>query len=380
MTSFTIQRVELHHSRISPKTVWQFVRVQTTDGIIADGEATLGGQNNQVAQVAERFVPQLLTAPTIDEPSSFARGNPPQNITEAAIVSAIDQALWSIQAQLEGQSLAEYIGTDRETVPLYANINRRTVSRTPEAFAQSAADAMAAGHTAFKIAPFDEVTSDVCRQGDGVQAMHAGFARVAAVRHQVGPDARLMIDCHWRFDTDTAVHMIETAAEHGVHWVETPLIETEDHIPALKKLRSRCHSLDMVLAGLETSVRWEGFRPFCEGGAYDVIMPDIKYVGGIHEFQSIAARCEQLGLLVSPHNPSGPICHAASLQLSATLPGFDRLECQFDESPMFDALVTASFPKVRNGATSIPRGIGFGTTLDAKQLKTSADSPIRSWS
>jgi L-alanine-DL-glutamate epimerase-like enolase superfamily enzyme len=50
------------------------------------------------------------------------------------------------------KSVCEMLGGARRPhVPLYANINRRTVKRTPTAFAQSAIDAASA--SAFKIAP-----------------------------------------------------------------------------------------------------------------------------------------------------------------------------------------------------------------------------------
>ena len=97
----------------------------------------------------------------------------------------------------------------------------------------------------------------------------------------------------------------------------------------------------MRQAGLEQSIGWEVIRPYCEAGGYDVVMPDVKYIGGVHELRRVASACADLGVAVSPHNPSGPISHAFSLQVSATLAAFDRLEMQFDESPLFDALVGA---------------------------------------
>lgn len=95
--------------------------------------------------------------------------------------------------------------------------------------------------------------------------------------------------------------------------------------------------------------------------------------------QKTASRCAELGLAVSPHNPSGPVCHAASLQLSATLPGFDRLELQFDESPIFDELVGAPFAGIENGQTVAPQAPGLGVTLDNAVIERYADRPARTW-
>ena len=66
----------------------------------------------------------------------------------------------------------------------------------------------------------------------------------------------------------------------------------------------------------------EGFRPFLEAGIYDVIMPDVKYAGGLRELLRIGEFAAGLGVACSPHNPSGPIAHAHSLHLSAHLPSW----------------------------------------------------------
>ena len=380
MHTASLRAAALHMVRITPKTCWSFVRLHTHDGLVGEGEATLTGQEDALLAAAERLMPLALREATPESPGSFALQHAPADIREASIVSALDQALWSLHAQHAGQSLAHVLGTRRQQVPVYANINRRTGLRTPEGFAASARTAMAAGYLAFKLAPFDEVSTSVCSQGQGPQAMRAGLARVAAVREAVGPEARVMVDCHWRFDEATARQLNEAAARLGVHWIECPLPEVPASIPALARLRQQANALGMLQAGLEMAVGWNSFRPYCEGGAYDVVMPDMKYAGGIHQMQAISAGCRALGVQVSPHNPSGPICHAASLQISATLDAFDMLELQFDESPLFDGLLRAPFGPVRGGQTALPAGSGFGVALDEAVLHRHAERPARSWS
>ena len=379
MSAAPLSSASLHFVRVTPKTCWSFVRLHTRDGRIGEGEATLTGREDALVAAAERIVPLALSDAAPRHPSAFAERHAPVSIQQAGIVSAIDQASWSLHAQANGQSLAQTLGVQRERIPVYANINRRTEQRSPENFATSAEAAMAAGHVAFKLAPFDEVNPGVCAQGDGVRAMQGGLARVAKVREAVGPRARLMVDCHWRFDEATANTLNEAAARLGVFWIETPLPELETNIPALVRLRRQCNALGMRQAGLETSVGWETMRPYCEGGAYDVVMPDLKYIGGIHEVERTVAGCAALGVEVSPHNPSGPICHAASLQVSAALGAFDMLELQFDESSLFDTLVGTPFSRVRDGHTELPPGLGLGVELAESVLHRHADRPAREW-
>ena len=369
----------LHCARITHKTCWSFVRLTTEDGRTGYGEATLQGREDGLIATAERLVPAALRQASLNDPGAFARQHAPRDIEEASVVSALDQALWSLHAEVRERSLAQILGIKRSAVPVYANINRRTEQRTPEGFAASAEAAMAAGHVAFKLAPFDEVDPRVCSAGDGVPAMQAGLARVAAVREVIGDDTRLMVDCHWRFDEATARELNEAAAKLGVHWIETPVAETPKNIPALVRLRRQCNALGLCQAGLEMGIGWDAFRPYCEAGAYDVVMPDVKYMGGLHEVARAASACRELGVEVSPHNPSGPICHAASLQVSSTLDAFDMLEMQFDESPLFDALVDTPFGEVRKGHLETPLANGLGVTLQEDVLRSVEDRPIRSW-
>jgi galactonate dehydratase len=65
----------------------------------------------------------------------------------------------------------------------------------------------------------------------------------------------------------------------------------------------------------------------------------------------------------SPHNPSGPVCHAATLHAAAAAPNLDRLEVQFDEAALFGELVREPVPPCVAGASALPAGTGIGLTL-----------------
>ena len=90
----------------------------------------------------------------------------------------------------------------------------------------------------------------------------------------------------------------------------------------------------------------------------------MKYLGGLARFQELAASAARHGAIVSPHNPTGPICHAASLHVAAVLPELDSLEVQFDETPLFDELVGGVVSPVVAGAAALPAGSGLGVAID----------------
>jgi galactonate dehydratase len=234
-----------------------------------------------------------------------------------------------------------------------------------------------AGFDSLKIAPFDEVTPEVCASGKGAAAMRAGLARIAAAREAAGPARRLMVDCHWRFDEATAAQLIDAVAEHTLHWIECPLPETTANIPALVRLRHRATARGIRLAGMEEGVGFASFRPFCEAGCYDVMMPDVKYIGGLRQMLYCASELARYGVEISPHNPSGPIAHAASLHASAAMSAFDMLELQFDESPLFHGLVGGALPEPRGGGSAVPEAPGLGVRLAADALAACLDGPPR---
>ena len=365
MTSDPAVRVSAHVVQVTGNTRWIFFQIETASGLIGTGEASLNGQEAGVLYAAEAVARHVLALPHADP----APVSPSADLAQAAAVSAMDQALWDIAARRAELPLANMLGSVRRNViPLYANINRCTVDRSPDGFADSARAALGAGYRHLKIAPFDEATPRARQTGRLGEAIRPGLARIGAVRAAAPPDVELMVDCHWRLDVATAERVIDAAAEFGVTWLECPLPENDDTLEALRALRARANTVGARLAGCEHLIGLAGFMPFLRAGAYDVVMPDVKYAGGPGDMLKIGAAAERFGVAVSPHNPTGPICHAASLQVSAAMPALDSLEMQFGETDAFAALQSPRLPPPSAGQAALPAGPGIGTALDQEAL------------
>src|SRR5262249_43162485 len=89
---------------------------------------------------------------------------------------------------------------------------------------------------------------------------------------------------------------------------------------------------------------------------------------GFDEMRRLADQMRATGVAFSPHNPTGPVCHAASLHVSAAVEALDMLEMQFDETPVFDRLQTVPVAKPSGGTVALPRSPGVGVTLDQTVL------------
>jgi galactonate dehydratase len=366
MPGHTICAARWHSLQVTPKTCWSFVELEDDAGHVGVGEATLAGREAVMRETFERCKHDVVgRAPeTVD----LARvRDAARSLADFAVVSALDLAVRDLRAQGAGVSLARALGgRRRESVEVYANINRGTVVRTPEGFAERATRAVADGFRAIKIAPFDgiELYGHADRKVDPA-LLDAALARIAAVRHAVGPDVDLMVDCHWRLNRAVAESVVRAIEPLGLYWLECPLPETPVHLDTIRSLRAALNARGVRLAGCEEMSRVAGFLPFLEAGACDVMMPDVKYVGGVEEILAVADALARHGVGFSPHNPSGPVCHVASLQICSAVLHVERLETQYDETPLFDALVGGALPDVLEGKLRVPDDSGIGVRLDA---------------
>ena len=189
------------------------------------------------------------------------------------------------------------------------------------------------------------------------------------MRAAIGPEVRLLVDCHWRLTEASAGEVLREVEPLKLYWLECPVPEEIANFPALRRLRSRANAMGVRLAGCETMIGRQGFQPFLDAGVYDVIMPDVKYAGGVRELGRIAQAAASHGVACSPHNPSGPIAHAHSLHVSAHLPLLPFLEFQYGESPLFFDFVDGSLPEPQSSRSDLPRGTGLGLRLGGAALR-----------
>ena len=366
--AITIKDIEIFIVPVTPKTKWVFLRMTSFDGVEGLGEASLAGRENEVIDIfaldKENIIGRSVDLESLERKLQF------DSLPRAAYSSAIMQCFSDIVARSRGVSLAESLGGIKRTfVGMYANINRRTTVRSPMGFVESALLAQRSGYTAFKLAPFDEVRPNQS-QREMREAMTTGLDRIQAVVDAVESGSRVMVDCHWRFNFKGAQDLIKASESLNLYWIECPIVEELASIPDLILLRDQANRLGVRLAGLEMNIRRSGFQPYLDAGAYDVMMPDIKYAGGPTELLRISETFENFGVDFSPHNPTGPICHAASIQVCAAATKVDLLEHQFDETVYFDELVGGDLPTVAEGGVAIKSGgVGVDVAFDNEVLR-----------
>jgi len=284
------------------------------------------------------------------------------DFTLAQIVSAVRSAIFEFDCLHKGISLSEALGSDlTDSVALYANVNHSALrGRNPHHFARASALAVDDGFTIVKCAAFDYLPASPVKDNT-MEAAQYGLDQVAEVRRAVGPDIEVLVDCHSRFDEQTAPEIAKKLVEHGVGWFEEPLQPITD-LDGLARVASQ---VDIPTAGGEDGYGSKFFRQLVESGASAIAMPDVKVCGGTAETHRSAITATRAGGRVSLHGPSGPLSQLAGAHVTAATPNAMPLEYAANQVP-WRSEVTTPPEHVHAGRLMLPTDPGTGATLDDK--------------
>ena len=168
-----------------------------------------------------------------------------------------------------------------------------------------------------------------------------------------------MLDLHWRFTPKTVPLLASIARTFDVSWIEDPLrvFDPKDtgQLRALSGAR---------ITGGETLFTFEDLEKLAKSGAIDLLIADVKYVGGTIELDRICKMAARHGVAFAPHNPSGPISTAASAHVVAANPNAEVLEYSFGEVPWRYDLAEGEI--LNNGQLRVA-GPGYGITIHPEQ-------------
>ncbi len=299
------------------------------DGVHAGfGEASHSNDDERCKQVATQLFERHYRGFTLSL-ESLARKEreiaalAPDFVTATAF-SGLNQALYDLLAKREQVPVWRLFrsgGAPFAGLPLYTTINRALRTRTAEEYAAIGAEVRAQGFKTFKCAPFEAVNGS----GNAVEKAAAGLATLARLREQF-PELALRVDFHERFQPQEFFAIVPELERLQLDWIEEPFAVG----PAYDELRRRTR---LRISGGELFFGRARFEEITEHRWCDVIMPDVKHVGGFGPLLDVlkmgAGRIE-----ISPHNPSGPISTAASLHAAAVYPEHVRsLEYSFQRQP-----------------------------------------------
>jgi len=351
------------------RRTWLFVEVHTDEGVMGIGEASQSRLDSGVDAAIEEMKPYYLGKDPVGLILPQRRrwlANPFAGRVRYAAVSGIEMALWDLAGKALGQPVHALLGgAIRERIPLYANLSQATPSRSPDDLAATAARAVADGFRAVKIYPFPQAGEVVPNRGVALTRGEIALAedRVRSVREAIGPEVALHTDWAWALSPGDAASVAERLRPYDLFWIEEPFAQDDPgEFAALRRqIRPR-------LAGGEQLSEVLAFRQLFEARALDVVMPDVKWIGGISAFLEIATLAAAFDVEVSPHNMSGPVATAACAQLSAVLGSFLSLEYGYAGVPWRADLVRGT-EVVEDGEIPLPSAPGLGIDWDGEAAR-----------
>lgn len=344
------------------RTNWVFVKVYTDAGVDGVGEATLEYKEMALLGALDHIKMYLVGKNPLDIEAhwhhiyrdAYWRGG----AVLMSALSAVEMALWDILGKHLGVPIYQLLGGKvRDAVRIYVN-GWFSGAKTPEEFGEKARLAAQRGITALKWDPFGKAYLDISNRD-----LQTALSCIAQVRDAVGDSVDLLIEGHGRFNIPTAIKIAKELEPFRPMFFEEPI--PPDNLDALKEVRSK--SPVAISAGERLYTRWD-YKNMFDLMAADYIQPDISHAGGIMELKKIAAEAECRYIPFAPHNPSGPVANAATLQLAANCPNFCILEIMYSDVAYRRDISTEALD-YRDGFIKIPSKPGLGITLNEDECR-----------
>lgn len=263
----------------------------------------------------------------------------------ACAISAVDCALWDLEARRLGVSLASLLGPARREVPIYGSGG--FTSYPPERLVEQLAGWVEQGIPRVKMKVGRHPEQDV--------------ERVARVREAIGPEPDLFVDANGAYAVKQALRLGERFAELGVSWFEEP--RPSDDPAGLARVRRHAPPGMEVTAG-EYGYRLADFRLLLESGAVDVLQADVTRCLGYTGFLLAADLGAAFQVDLSAH-----CAPALSLPACCAAPRFRHQEYFYDHVRIEERLLDG-LPEKRDGVLlpDFDRP-GHGLTLKRKDAE-----------
>jgi galactonate dehydratase len=341
---------------------WLFVRVESDEGAVGWGEASLEGYAEAVVGAFEPLKDRFIGADPfaiedmfqVAYRGGFYRGGP----VLMSAIAGLDQALWDLKGRALGLPVWQMLGGKvRNHIRAYAWIG----GDRPDEIAEAAAARRAQGFTAVKM----NATAEL--DWIGTPKLFDEVVKRAQAAQAAGMDVGL--DFHGRVHRPMAKQLAKVLEPLGLLFIEEPLLS--ENIEGLAQIANLVST--PIALGERLYSRWD-FKPFLESRAIDIIQPDLSHAGGILECRKIAAMAEAYDIAVAPHCPLGPLALASCLQLAATSPNVAIQEMSLGihynvGGDLFTYCVDPAPLTPVDGNLPIPTGPGLGVEIDEAAVR-----------
>lgn len=260
-------------------------------------------------------------------------------------ISAVDLALWDVLGKLRGEPVYALLGgKTKDKLPMYATTIRPDLAQEM-------------GFCAAKL-PL------MYGPAGGSEGLKKNVALMEKSRESVGPDFRLMFDCYMSLTVPYTIELAKALAPYDVYWLEECLPPDDyDGCAELKATVSSC-----LFTGGEHEYTRYGYRELIARKCFDILQPDLTWVGGMTEARRIVAMASAYDIPVIPHGSGIFAYHLQVAFTNCPMAEFLMMSPGADEiMPIFgDIFVDEPLPQ--DGYMHLPEKPGWGVELNREGL------------
>jgi L-alanine-DL-glutamate epimerase-like enolase superfamily enzyme len=342
------------------------VRVRTDDG--AEGWGQIAPYNADISatvlhrQVATHALGQdAADLEALEERIVEAEMKFPGSYLQRAL-GGLDTALWDLRGKVEGRSVCELLGGKPQPLRVYASSMRHDIPAEEEAerFVRLRQEH---GFDAFKFRVGKEFGHDQDEWPGRTEAV------VGAVRRALGDHVDLLVDANCGYSPTQAIEVGRFLDAHGICHFEEPCPYWDFEQSAM--VRRAVEPLRIEVAGGEQDCCLSTWRRIIEAHAFDIVQPDICYVGGLTRALRVAAMAEAGGLPCVPHSANLTLVTVFTLHMMAAIANAGPY-VEFSIEP------TSYYPwqegifdpplAVRDGKVAVPAAPGWGIEIKPSWL------------
>ena len=314
---------------------WNLIKIETDAGISGIGEAYWGpGVKDLVLRQLKPLiigedpmnVDKLYNKMLLKSGGAGAIGG--VTITAA---SGIEIALWDLAGRLLQTPVCNLLGGRfRDRVRFYRTLQAPAHATEISAWRDQAAEVKANNKYGFGAWKFQGDSIPLASDPDFTEPGHDFYAyrlknsdirnivtKMEAVRTELGPDADFAIECHWKYQTEDAIQLLNAMEHVQPMWMEDPLPpENTDAMARLARATRTPICTGENLYGIQ------GFRTLIESQATSGIHIDIPKSGGLLESKRISDFACLYDIWTAAHNPASPIGTIASVHAAAAMRNF----------------------------------------------------------
>ena len=263
-------------------------------------------------------------------------------------ISAVDLALWDVLGKLRDEPVYAMLGgKTKDKLPVYATTIRPDLAQTM-------------GFHGAKL-PL------MYGPADGLDGLKKNVALMEKARESVGPDFRLMFDCYMGLTVPYAIELARALEPFNVYWLEECLPPDDyDGCAELKASVSSC-----LFTGGEHEYTRYGHRELIARKCFDILQPDLTWVGGLTEARRIVAMASAYDIPVIPHGSGIYAYHLQYAFSNCPMAEFLMMSPAADQIvPIFgDIFVEEPLPQ--DGFLILPDKPGWGVELNRDGLSLS---------